>query len=151
MTTPLGELVKTRRKDLNMTQEELADKVGMSQRWVSNLETGGVKRSRIDTLQQLSVALSLPLDDLVIAAGMAESVSAARRVVANYTDTVVGYDVARDDPRIPLLELLEGKDREEVESITLIVRTLMERTEEVFRRPISSGAEKDSSNRRRTA
>lgn len=82
MTTPLGELVKTRRKDLNMTQEELADKVGMSQRWVSNLETGGVKRSRIDTLQQLSVALSLPLDDLVIAAGMAESVSAARRVVA---------------------------------------------------------------------
>jgi transcriptional regulator with XRE-family HTH domain len=151
--TPLGELVKARRNQMNLTQDALAERVGKSQRWVSNLETGDVKRSRVDTLHKLSVALEIPLDRLVIAAGLADSEESARRFVGTFEDSVNPVQLDGDDPRLPLLDLLEGRSRSEVDSIISMVRFVMGRSEEVTAK-VASPSESSSSrkkDRRRTA
>jgi len=76
----LGDIIRTRRLQLGWTQGELAERVGKSQRWVSNLELGSVGQSRIATLKALANALSLDIEDLIIAAGQATSESRAKAV-----------------------------------------------------------------------
>ncbi len=73
-------MVRARRQQLNWTQEELADRVRMSQRWVSNLELGNVGQSRLATLRKLAEVLGLDLSDLVLAAGMSTSEVGAHRI-----------------------------------------------------------------------
>ncbi|MGI8406021.1 MAG: helix-turn-helix domain-containing protein [Thermomicrobiales bacterium] len=76
----LGEMVRARRLQLNWTQEDLAERVGKTQRWVSNLELGNVGQSRIATLKALSATLGIDIEDLVIAAGQATSKHGARAI-----------------------------------------------------------------------
>lgn len=69
----LGRYVAARREALGISQEELADEIGVSQGFVSNLERG--KRTNIptidelDALDALSRALHCTPDDLLAAAG----------------------------------------------------------------------------------
>ncbi len=151
--TPLGELVKARRNQMNLTQDDLAERVGMSQRWVSNLETGDVKRSRVDTLHKLSVTLDIPLDQLVIAAGLADSEESARRVVGTFEDSVKPVQLDGGDPRLPLFDLLEGRSRSEVDSVISMVRLVLGRSEEVSAKAASpsEGSSERKKNRRQTA
>lgn len=76
----IGELVKRRREELNLTQEHLADLIDMSQRWVSNLESGGVKQPKPVTLSKLARSLNLQVSDFVIALGYASQEREAQRV-----------------------------------------------------------------------
>ena len=48
----IGEIILERRKELKMTQKELADKINLSQNMVSSLEKG-VSAMSVKTLMQL--------------------------------------------------------------------------------------------------
>jgi len=83
-----------------MTQEELADRVTKSQRWVSNLENDGIKDPKIPILQELSRALAVDTATLILASRYAIDEKEARRI-AEGTDT---DDV--DQERDPAIEAL---------------------------------------------
>lgn len=62
-----GQRVSERRKALGITQEELADRLGLSQQTVLSIEKGR-RRARISILPELADVLSLSLDELLLGA-----------------------------------------------------------------------------------
>lgn len=101
----LGALVQRRRLQLSMTQEQLAAAVGRSQRWMSNLETGGVKRPHFETLAALAKALELDMADLILAVRYTESEVIARRLA----EEQAAYDNGEsDNPKAHLRAMVEG-------------------------------------------
>ncbi len=62
----VGRAVRHARRALEMSQVELAERLGVSQRWLSELETGKPKildARLFDVLSQLGLALTWSLDD----------------------------------------------------------------------------------------
>ena len=55
----LGNSIRERRRKLGLTQEQLAEKVGVRQRTISDVESAGT--ARVDTLLRMFVALDLEL------------------------------------------------------------------------------------------
>ena len=55
----LGVLLRRHREDAQLTQEELADRAGLSARTISDIERGVRSRAYADTAARLSDALSL--------------------------------------------------------------------------------------------
>ncbi len=60
-----GKRIRLMRKSLGLTQEKLAEKLGISREHLTKIETGMTGAS-IDLLIQLSVEFDCTLDDLVI-------------------------------------------------------------------------------------
>ena len=58
------ESVKKRRKELNLTQEQLADEVGFSNTFISERESG-IKRYNISHLNKLAIALKCSPKDFL--------------------------------------------------------------------------------------
>ena len=58
-----GFAVKTRREELNWTQEDLADKAGIHRTYLSDVERGSRNLSLIN-IERLAAALSMSLADL---------------------------------------------------------------------------------------
>ncbi len=56
----IGNLIRTRRKELGLTQAALADKVGLRQATVSQIETGS-NATRIGTLLRVIAMLDMDL------------------------------------------------------------------------------------------
>jgi HTH-type transcriptional regulator/antitoxin HipB len=55
----LGNSIRERRRALGLTQEQLAKRVGVRQRTISDVESAGA--ARVDTLLRMLVALDLEL------------------------------------------------------------------------------------------
>jgi HTH-type transcriptional regulator/antitoxin HipB len=55
----LGNSIRERRRALGLTQEQLAERVGVRQRTISDVESAGA--ARVDTLLRMLVALDLEL------------------------------------------------------------------------------------------
>jgi transcriptional regulator with XRE-family HTH domain len=64
-----GELVARRRRELDITQDELARRVGWSQERISTIERGRYGLPSLPSLSRLATALETPLSDLLSAAG----------------------------------------------------------------------------------
>ena len=60
----LGINIKTERKKVHMTQEELAEKVDISTVFVSQIENANRKAS-LETVYKISKALNITIDDLL--------------------------------------------------------------------------------------
>ena len=60
----LGINIKTARKKVHMTQEELAEKVDISTVFVSQIENANRKAS-LETVYKISKALNITIDDLL--------------------------------------------------------------------------------------
>ncbi len=60
----LGKNIKEARKSLNMTQEQLAEKIDVSTVFISQIENGTRKPS-LETLYKLSVSLNIKIDTLI--------------------------------------------------------------------------------------
>jgi predicted ATPase/DNA-binding CsgD family transcriptional regulator/DNA-binding XRE family transcriptional regulator len=58
-----GDLLRHARRDAGLTQEELAERAGLSTRAISDLERGINRAPRRDTLEMLAEALELPATD----------------------------------------------------------------------------------------
>lgn len=62
----VGRAVRHARRELGMSQVELAERLGVSQRWLSELETGKPKildARLFDVLAQVGLNLAWSLDD----------------------------------------------------------------------------------------
>jgi predicted ATPase/class 3 adenylate cyclase len=57
--TPFGELLRRARQAAGLTQEELAERAGLSRRGIADLESGARQRPRKDTVALLATALGL--------------------------------------------------------------------------------------------
>lgn len=63
----MGQEVRIRRKSLNLSQQQLADKSGVSKGYFSNIERAVDRRSiGIKRLNQLAIALETDIDSLLI-------------------------------------------------------------------------------------
>lgn len=67
----LGAAVKARRKELGLTQEQLALRGDLQQRWISNIETGKRNPSYAN-LRRLAVLLELTTAEMVSRAEASE-------------------------------------------------------------------------------
>lgn len=61
----VGETLKTERRKKNLTQKELANKIGKSERMIQKYENGEVMPS-INVLGDISIALGVTINDLII-------------------------------------------------------------------------------------
>ena len=57
----LGEQIRELRKKYNLTQEELADKSGISTKYLQNLEGKNPKTASIVTVEKLAKGFKIPL------------------------------------------------------------------------------------------
>lgn len=60
----LGLAVKTRRQELGLTQEQLANETDLHQRWISNVETGK-RNPSYASLRRLAAGLELSASQLI--------------------------------------------------------------------------------------
>lgn len=68
----LGEAVKVRRRELGVTQEQLANDTELHQRWISNVETGK-RNPSYSSLRRLAAGLELSTSQLIAQAEQIES------------------------------------------------------------------------------
>lgn len=91
----LHTFVRTRRESLGMTQKVLAERAGVSQAAVSDVERGATKLPNADLRRRLAAALHVQHIDLLIAAG-----ELAPDEVDRMPDPEPGDPVARLSPFI---------------------------------------------------
>ena len=60
----MGYLIKEAREEANMTQEELAEKAGVSRSIINGLETGRATETLASTLQKIAEAMGKKIDDI---------------------------------------------------------------------------------------
>jgi predicted ATPase/DNA-binding XRE family transcriptional regulator len=104
--SPLGMLLRRHREQARLTQEELADRAGVSARTISDIERGVRARAYADTAARLSVAL-----------GLTETDRAAFLNAARGPKRMAGYRVS-SVPR-PITPLI-GRQREVGQLVTAL-------------------------------
>lgn len=57
----LGEFIKKKRLEKNLTLEQLGDKIGKPKNFISRIENGKVKSLKDDTIKKISEALDIPI------------------------------------------------------------------------------------------
>lgn len=105
-TAKLGQIVRSQRVELGLSQEELAERIGdgITQTQVSKLERGDVTLPRRARMELIAAALKLPLGELLARSGWAaaeahfpgsnggashaEAVAAARAQLSLLTETM---------------------------------------------------------------
>lgn len=75
-TPQLGQLVRARRSALHLTQQQLAQRVGVSRSEISEIEAGRVRHPRAGIFARLGRVLGLPATVLLAAVGYAASEAA---------------------------------------------------------------------------
>jgi len=63
--SPLGTVLKKRRHDLGLSQEQLAGRAGLHRTYITDLERGS-RNPSLDTMQKLARALEVPLSGLFL-------------------------------------------------------------------------------------
>ncbi len=69
----LAQLVRARREAMHLTQEQLAERVGVSRSEISEIEAGRVRHPRTPVFTRLGRTLGLPASALLAAVGYAAS------------------------------------------------------------------------------
>jgi predicted ATPase/transcriptional regulator with XRE-family HTH domain len=86
-TSPFADLLRRYRRRSDLTQEELAERAGLSASAISQLERGLIVAPHKDTVQLLIAALELSADDAAI---LAEAVSRLRSIAVDTARTALG-------------------------------------------------------------
>lgn len=84
--TSFGQRVRARRRELGLSQRALAVGVGVSQEWVSKVETGVTRAPRADTIVRLATVLQLTPTDLLATLGPAVREETTETPAANARD-----------------------------------------------------------------
>lgn len=76
----LGQYISYLRRREGLTQEQLAEQIPFSQKWISDLERGVYKHSKIENLRILAEFFGVNETDLIIKAGFANANEGANRL-----------------------------------------------------------------------
>lgn len=95
----IGQRIKSKRIERNMTQEELSEKLGVSVGYISQLERG-ITRINLDTLSNISLELNCDIT------GFLTDVTITGKNFLN-TDIMVVFESMNDIQRKMLLEIAE--------------------------------------------
>jgi transcriptional regulator with XRE-family HTH domain len=68
----LGEIIRIRRKELRMSQDELAILADVSQGYISDLEKGKIDNPTVKTIAKIAAALNLNNEQLLNEAGISD-------------------------------------------------------------------------------
>jgi transcriptional regulator with XRE-family HTH domain len=149
MRSGLGGLVIERRRELGLTQQQLARRIGVPTPNLSQLELSSSRwQSRL--LWVLAKELRLPQLELALAAGVitdlprldvarAGQVDAIDDVVAAYLSGPVDKPV--DEARPPVARLVAELGPEDAEFLAAVARQLIQRRQPVSSAPRSPGLE----------
>ncbi|HZT97688.1 MAG TPA: tetratricopeptide repeat protein [Chloroflexota bacterium] len=112
-TQNFSDLLRRRRLEVGLTQEELAERAGLSARAISDLERGRRTRPRVDTVAQLADALEME----------PEARLAMERSVARGRGRAAAESPARAAGPLPLdTTLLIGREHDEAHVVSLFNR-----------------------------
>ncbi|HWV22750.1 MAG TPA: helix-turn-helix transcriptional regulator [Thermomicrobiales bacterium] len=120
--TPLARRVRTRREDMGLTQVEVSQAVGMSQEWTSMLERGRIRQPRISALQKLADVLDIPVEEMLMLAGMSKTVTDARAMTSEAValvdrlSSLSSESIRKLDSIAEGLQLMEEADKAAKES-----------------------------------
>lgn len=82
-TREIGAIIRNRRKELGLSQEQLSEKVGVSYQQIQRYENGG-SMLNVENVQRLAQALSIPVTQLF--EGSNNPVADGNALSANATD-----------------------------------------------------------------
>lgn len=110
----VGSILKNRREELKMSQQEVADLVGVSKSIVSRWENNEVRNMGIDKIRKLCEALSIDplilinndIDEIPKTLGFSEYPYIPNPVAAGIPETIDGMT---DLPKIPIPDEILGK------------------------------------------
>ncbi|MBC6448110.1 tetratricopeptide repeat protein [Actinokineospora xionganensis] len=114
---PFGEVLRSHRLRARLTQQELAERSGLSVRALRYIERGGVDRPRLDTVRRLAAAVGVPADDATfLAAAAAVQQTPAPRVrvgilgplSVDHGDRAIGVGALKQRTLLALLALRVG-------------------------------------------
>lgn len=77
----IGRIIRDRRHDRGWDQQALADRVGVSRLWISEIENGK-PRAQIDLVLRTLAALDLPIDIGVTTAKLRDSLGVGKSAAA---------------------------------------------------------------------
>ncbi len=116
----LGEIIKDRRKELNMSQEELANKSGLSQGYISELEKGEKENPSKATLTKLADTLGIMKEEFYAAlmseddrAAYVKEQNAMYAVTNDNKDFVRKYNNLKDKHKKLIDELMDAINKED--------------------------------------
>ena len=85
----LNEKLKKLRKDKNLTQEDLAEKVGVSAKHISAIETGRTK-TNIQLLYEIATALNVTVDYFTLGIAKKNDIDEIEEYLRECTDEEMG-------------------------------------------------------------
>lgn len=106
----LGVLVRSLRLEQGLSQEQLGERVEMSQRWISTIETKEDYVPRHANLVKLAAALSTDIAPFYVAADLVKSRVAAQKLAE-------AMDVPVEDPRFGIHKMIGDVDIEDALSL----------------------------------
>lgn len=113
----LGQLIRRVRKARGLTQTELADAAGISQRWVSDVERGESKMPRIPAMHRIAVSLEIDVAQLFIAAKVAQNKVSAGKIIEEFPPSA--------EPILDLVvEQLRALSEDELRSVLAFTKVL---------------------------
>jgi transcriptional regulator with XRE-family HTH domain len=121
----IGDLILQRRRALGLSQTELARRTGLSQNYVSKLESGRIELPQRGTLDVLSGALDVSLIALYRAAGVADPLPDTDAATPPRTVTITVRGVEETHELAEIIAYVEAKpERRHQDDLTEWKRTM---------------------------
>jgi transcriptional regulator with XRE-family HTH domain len=133
MAATLGQLIRQRRMELGLTQEELAERLGegVRQAEISRLERNGVALPRRARLEQIARALDVPLGVLLARSGWV----GAQEAFAPAEEPPEPVDIATEHPLAPKNDRPNlDEDVPQLSDAISRAREVAQRTEDTLRK-----------------
>lgn len=95
----LGEYISNKRKEKGWSQRELAAASNVSNAEISRLESGKRKEPSPAVLKEIAVALSVPYEEILQAAGILDesAVDKGKAFVASQSEQTIPVDLTEDE------------------------------------------------------
>lgn len=103
ITTTLGKIIAARRKELGITQVALAARTGMSQGYISDLESGKILNPTIGTILKIATILNLDSSKLL------SEVDHSNEEIVIYSDhnKIIDFDSLDDEGKRQIIAFYE--------------------------------------------
>ncbi len=103
ITTTLGKTIAKRRKELGITQVDLASQAGTSQGYISDLENGKILNPTIGTLLKIATILNLESSKLL------SEINQSKEEITIYGDhdKIIDFDALDDEGKRQIITFYE--------------------------------------------